>query len=106
MVRFFTPYRTFPVGLPHARLYRGWYEWLIGNEQQAIRNWQKSLAAAIKLDMPYEIGIAHFELGRHLLIDKVESSCDHLNQALEIFDRLGAEYELGCTQALIAARST
>jgi tetratricopeptide (TPR) repeat protein len=95
--------RIFPVGLPRARLYRGWYEWLVGNEQKAFRNWQKSLAAAKKLDMPYEIGIAHFELGRHLPTSKVASSDDHLHQALEIFDRLGAEYELGRTRALITA---
>jgi hypothetical protein len=82
--------RTFPVGRPRACLSRGRYLWLSGKRAQAQQFWRKSLAAAEQLAMPFEQGLAHYEIGRHADADVAERAA-HLHQAIEIFDRLGAE---------------
>ncbi len=84
---------VFPIGQPRAWLWQGRYEWLAGQPAKAKQAWRKSLAAAKQLAMPYTVGMAHAELGRHLNADDPERK-RHLDQAREIFARLGAADDL------------
>jgi hypothetical protein len=89
--------RIFPIGQPRYRLYQGLYEWLSGKPRQAHSAWQKSLAHAEQLAMPYEQGLAQYEIGRHLPLDDPARQ-DHLSQARDIFTKLEANYDLRRTQ--------
>ncbi len=85
--------RVFPIGRPRAWLYQGCYDWLSGKARKARKAWRKSLAEAKRLAMPYEEGLAHYEIGRHLPAGDAARR-EHLGHAVEIFTRLGAEYDL------------
>jgi hypothetical protein len=85
--------RVFPIGRPRALLWDGLYHWLAGKPARATRAWQASLAAAARLEMPYDEALAHYELGRHLP-DADPGREEHLARACEIFERLGAAYDL------------
>ena len=50
-------------GQPRAWLWQGLYEWLAGKPGKARKAWHKSLAAAERLAMRYEQGLAHYEIG-------------------------------------------
>jgi len=88
--------RAYPVGQPRARLYQGWCEWLEGKPIQAFGTWQTGLGVAGQLAMPYEQGLAHYEIGRHA---SGEERQKHLSRALEIFEQLGAAYDAGRARA-------
>jgi predicted ATPase/class 3 adenylate cyclase len=85
--------RVFPIGQPRAWLWQGVYEWLVGRPRKARRAWQRSLAAAERLGMPYEKGLAYYEVGRRLTVGE-PSRHEHLTQACEIFTQLGARQDL------------
>jgi hypothetical protein len=78
--------RVFPIGQTEAWLWQGAYDWLDGQPGRARRAWQKSLAAAQKLAMPYDEALAYYEIGRHATGAEQESN---LTRAKEIFERLG-----------------
>jgi adenylate cyclase len=78
--------RTYPIAKPRAWLWQGLYDWLDGKPGRARRAWQKSLAAAQKLAMPYDEALAHYEIGWHATADEQKSN---LARANEIFDQLG-----------------
>ncbi len=88
--------RVFPIGQPRVWLYQGWYDWLVDKPDKAHKAWLKSLAYARQLEMPYEEGLAHYEIGRH---SKGDVRLKHLKQAADIFEHLGGMYELGRTRA-------
>ena len=90
--------RVYTIGRPRAYLYQGWYEWLSGNRARAHKTWQQSVAAAERLAMPYEEGLAHYEIGRHR---EGAARQHHLARACEIFARLGASYDLSRAQAAL-----
>ena len=90
--------RVFPIGEARAHLYQGWYEWLSGNRAKADKSWQRSLAAAERLAMPYEEGLAHYEIGRHR---DGAARQHHLARAREIFAKLGASYDLSRAQSAV-----
>jgi len=92
--------RIYPIGQPHAWLCQGLYDWLDGQPAQARNAWRKSLAHAERLAMPYDEGQAHYELGRHASGDERKP---HLTRAAEIFERLGAAYDLERTQMAMNA---
>jgi tetratricopeptide (TPR) repeat protein len=81
--------RVYPIGRPRAWLWRGRYLWLSGNTAKAYQFWRKSLAAAVQLAMPYEQALAHYEMGRHLDASHPDRA-EHLQQASDVFSRLGA----------------
>jgi class 3 adenylate cyclase/tetratricopeptide (TPR) repeat protein len=85
--------RVFPIAKPRARLYQGQADWLAGRCPRAHKTWKRSIAAAEQLEMPYEQGLAHYELGRHSGADDPARSL-HLARACEIFAELGAAYDL------------
>jgi class 3 adenylate cyclase/tetratricopeptide (TPR) repeat protein len=90
----------FPIGQPRAWRWQGVYEQLAGNPAKAIKAWQKSLTAARALRMPYDEGLAHYELGRHTT--GLERAA-HLAHAADLFTRLGTAYRLDqvkCEQAV------
>jgi eukaryotic-like serine/threonine-protein kinase len=80
--------RRFPLGRPHASLWRGAYEWTSGRRRRALRLWRDTIDLASRLQTPYERGRAHLEIGRHLDAE-AQGRRHHLDQAAEIFDRLG-----------------
>ena len=92
--------RVFPVGQPRAHLCQGVYEWLLGKPHQAHKSWQKSLSYAQQFEMPYEAGLAHYEIGRHLPLNDPHRS-ERLMQACDIFDKLGAIYDLERAQGAL-----
>jgi predicted ATPase len=100
---------AFPYGRASGRLYRGCYEWLCGHPREAHRAWTESLAAAIELSFPYEKGLAHYEIGRHLPDGEVASGGlgrrEHLERAAEIFARLEIPYELNLARAALGDQS-
>jgi len=95
--------RRLPIGRPSAWLWQGVYAWLAGKPSQARTAWQKSLRAAERLAMPYEQGLAHYELGRHLGADEPARQV-HLRRACNIFTRLHAAYDLGRAQQVLETR--
>ena len=91
--------RAFPIGKPRAWLWQGLYYWLAGKTSKAYRTWEKCLTVASELDMPYEQGLAHFEIGRHLSPRHTKRQ-EHLQAAHNIFERLNANYDLKRVQRL------
>jgi class 3 adenylate cyclase len=57
--------RLFPLGQARAHIYRGLYEWLLGRPRKANGYWQKGLATAVRLGLPYEKERAGYEVDRH-----------------------------------------
>jgi tetratricopeptide (TPR) repeat protein len=92
--------RRFPIGQPRAWSHQGWADWLAGRPQRAHKAWQKSLSAAERLSMPYEQGLAHYEIGRHLDAQD-PARRTHLTRACEILSQLGAAYELARAQVAL-----
>ncbi|HEX5807837.1 MAG TPA: AAA family ATPase [Anaerolineales bacterium] len=78
--------RTYPIARSRALLWQGLYDWLNGKPRSAQKNWQKSLAAAQKLSMPYDEALAYREIGRHA--SGAERDLN-LIRANELFERLG-----------------
>jgi predicted ATPase/DNA-binding SARP family transcriptional activator len=89
-----------PIGRPRAWLSWGLYYWLAGKPRKAHQAWQRSLTHAQRLEMPYEEGLAHYEIGRHLPLDDPHRS-ERLMQACDIFDKLGAIYDLERAQGAL-----
>jgi tetratricopeptide (TPR) repeat protein len=90
--------RVFPMGHPRAWLYQGRYDWLSGKTSKAHKAWQKSLTFAQKSEMPYEEGLALYNIGRYLPAESKQRQ-DYLTRASEIFTRLEAKYDLVRTRA-------
>ncbi len=86
-----------PIGQPYVWLYQGRYEWLLGHKNKALAAWRKSLVISQHLKAPYEQGLAHFDLGQHLIGAEAQ---EHLAQAAAIFERIGAFRELNHLRAV------
>jgi hypothetical protein len=84
--------RIFPIGKPRALLWQGFYDWLNGKTEKALKTWHKGLAVASSLGLPWEEGRVHYEIGRRTVAN-ISSRQEHLTQALEIFKRLGSEHD-------------
>ena len=89
-----------PEGKPRALTQRGWADWLLGKQRSARQTWQNALDLATELGMPYEQGLASYEIGRHAHPESTEF-VQYLRQALTIFRRLGAMYETTLVRALL-----
>jgi hypothetical protein len=85
--------RVFAIGQPRAWLYQGLYDWQNGQAARAYQAWHKSLALAGRLVMPFEQGLAHYQLGRHLSPGHPDRP-EHLKRAETIFEELKATYHL------------
>ena len=91
---------VFPIGKPVTPYYQGWYEWLLGKDEAAIKSWHKGLEAAKQFNMPYEAALAHYRLGI-CLPESDSSRADHLAQARMIFEKMGAVHELNMLKAVL-----
>jgi tetratricopeptide (TPR) repeat protein len=80
-------------GRASAWLYQGWYNCLDGHPRRAYKHWQKGLAVAEAVGMLYELGRIHLEMGRHAAPDD-PARAEHLQRAGEIFEQMGANYQL------------
>ena len=90
--------RQLPLGRPHAHLWRGLGAWLSGKPARAMRDWQTAAALGARLGLRYEVGRAHFEIGRHL--PPGEERTRHVRAAREELERLGCAAELRRIQQL------
>ncbi len=89
--------RVYPISQPGIWRLRGLIDWLSGNQDRAKKAWQRSLQFAEQFSMPFEQGLAHYEIGRHLDTQDPDRKT-HLAQALAIFEKLGALYQLARTK--------
>ena len=94
--------RIFPIAKPRATLARGALDWRLGKQGKARESWQKALVYAQDLDMSYEVGVAHFEIGRHLPTDDPHRE-EHLSQAGRIFAELGTIWDLAHVRQILPA---
>ena len=88
--------RLFPMARPSSARVAGLVLWARGRPRRAVRAWRKSLAAAEKLDMPHDQGLAHLTLGVHA--PPGETSSSHLEAACRIFADLGAAHSHACAR--------
>ncbi len=91
--------RVFPVGAPAAYYYLGHFHRLNGNRQKAIAAWQRSHRQAEHLGMPYELGLASLELGKHLSQGDLNRD-KHLIKSIEEFSKIGAQFDLQCAKEI------
>jgi tetratricopeptide (TPR) repeat protein len=89
--------RIFPIGKPRMLLCKGLHAWLAGHPQRAHTHWQKGLEAARRIAMPYEEGLLHYEVGRH-----ITGAARHnaLSRAAALFMQLGAQSDLERVEAV------
>jgi tetratricopeptide (TPR) repeat protein len=92
--------RIFPIGRPRLYLWLGVYEWSLGRRKQAMALWCKSLESAERLGMPYSAGLTHYEMGWRLPSTN-PARREHLTRAVEIFNQLGAGYDLEQAQKVL-----
>lgn len=83
--------RRFPIGQPRALLLQGIVEALNGSQSKAHEHWQKSLDLARHYRMPYDEGLALYQLSSQA---EGSQKTDSLKQAIEIFERIQADYDL------------
>ena len=82
--------RVYQLAQPHMWLWQGLSDWLLARKPAKARKaWRKSLAAAQRLDMAYEEGVPHYQIGRHLAAHD-PARREHLQRAAEIFRKLDA----------------
>jgi len=91
-------------GSPTIKM-RGWHSRGLcqaqsGHLNPAFQSWRKYLAIAERLTMPYESGVAHYEIGRHLSKDDPARQ-EHLVRAHALFEQINATYERGQTEAAL-----
>ncbi len=98
MFQFATQY---PFAQPRAWAQQGWAYWLRGRQSRAFTSWEKSLKMAYLLNMPYEQARTHYEIGRHLALDNPKRR-EHLQQAEDLFTRLGASFDLERVRAIFS----
>jgi len=80
---------------PKALRLQGTYEWFNGRSAVAQRWWQKSLDEAEQMDMRYDAGLVHLEMGKRL------RERAHLEKAEAIFSEIGAGFELSKARELL-----
>ncbi|MCI0550895.1 MAG: AAA family ATPase [Anaerolineae bacterium] len=87
--------KVFPIGQPVTPYYQGWYEWLTGKPQAAIKSWNKGLEAAKKFNMPYQEALIRVKLGASLQDDaNARRGREHFERAIQIFEEMGAAHDL------------
>ncbi|AKJ05532.1 serine/threonine protein kinase [Archangium gephyra] len=90
--------RAFAFGQPFALLCNGLEAWLSGRPAAAHRAWERCVQRAVELEMPYEEGRGHFELGRHLPLG-ASARYTHLMRARALFAELEAADDLARAEA-------
>ena len=93
--------RALPIARPRAWLFRGLAAHRTGRQRRAAAAWRKSLALAERMAWPYEQGRALYEIGRYTPTGLPARQAP-LRRAAEIFEDIGATYELVKVQAAMA----
>jgi hypothetical protein len=97
---------VFPIGRPRSSTLEGRYRWLIGERRRAHQSWRRAVATAEALSMPYEQGLAYYEIARHLDPGDAGRN-EYLRKAKEIFTRLNASHALAAAEiAAVVGAST
>jgi class 3 adenylate cyclase/tetratricopeptide (TPR) repeat protein len=90
--------KVFPIGQAVTPIYRGWYEWLTGKNQSAIKTLGRGLEAALKFNMAYEEGLIRLRLAAYSQ-GNLDARKQNLGRAIEIFEKMDALDELRLAQA-------
>ncbi len=82
---------VFPIAAPK-------YWRAVGLQQRgsadATASWRKALAAAVKLEMPYDEALAHLLLARSLDDTEAQQRATHATKARELLEPMGARWAL------------
>jgi class 3 adenylate cyclase/tetratricopeptide (TPR) repeat protein len=89
--------KVFPIGKAVTPIYQGWYEWLTGKHEAAIKTLRRGLEAALKFNMIYEEGLIRLKLAVYSQ-GNLDARNRNLWRAMEIFERMGALNELRLAQ--------
>jgi eukaryotic-like serine/threonine-protein kinase len=84
--------KVFAIGLPRARRNEGLVQWILNHSERARKLWKQSLADAERLALPFEAGLAHYELGRRADRNSADRRL-HLEKAIAMFEIVGTPYE-------------
>jgi tetratricopeptide (TPR) repeat protein len=84
---------VFPVGRPRSALLEGRHHWLRGRRDAAMRSWDRAVQLGVGLSMPYEQGLAHYEIARHLE-PRDAARASHLAASRDLFSRTHAARDL------------
>ncbi len=84
---------VFPVGRPRSALLEGRHALLHGRRDVALRSWDRAVRLAEGLSMPYDQGLAHYEIARHLEPSDPTRAA-HLAASRDLFGRLRAAPDL------------
>jgi adenylate cyclase len=93
--------RMSPVCRPQALLLRGRAALLSGKPVKAQRLWGDAAQAANKLQMPRELGLALYEIGRTKSHDDPERS-SNLVKAADIFEGVGVQLDLAAARRALS----
>jgi class 3 adenylate cyclase/tetratricopeptide (TPR) repeat protein len=83
--------RVFSVGQAQARLWQGVFEWQSNRQRLAREHWQLGLKTARRMNMPFDEGLLHFEIGRHLPLT-ASLRTEYLRQARIKFEAVKADH--------------
>lgn len=83
--------RAFIIWQPRTLLLQGWHEWLRGKTKQAQRKWQRGLAIARQLVMPYDEALLAYRLST-VSADTAERE-QLRQQATSLLQSLGTVYD-------------
>jgi hypothetical protein len=89
--------KVFPIGQAVTPIYQAWYEWLTGKPEAAVKFLKRGLEAAQKFNMAYEEGIIRLKLAAYAQ-EHPDLRKQNLWRAIEIFENMGAIYELRLAQ--------
>lgn len=89
--------KVFPIGKAVTPIYQGWYEWLTGKHESAIKSLRRGLEAALKFNMAYEEGLIRLRLAVYSQ-GNLDARKRNLLRAMEIFEKMGALSELRLAQ--------
>jgi tRNA A-37 threonylcarbamoyl transferase component Bud32/tetratricopeptide (TPR) repeat protein len=90
--------RVFPIARPRRFILQGDAEWIEGRRRRAVHSWSTAGQAAQSLGMPYEVALADYALGRHLLPGD-PARRRYLERAQQTYRDLGSDYHWGLAQA-------
>jgi len=85
--------KVFPIGEPTLYYYQGWYDWLVGNQSQALKKWQTGLESALRFNMIYEEALIRAYLGM-AIADEANARREHFEKAIALLEKIGSVYEL------------
>jgi hypothetical protein len=94
--------RRFLIGVPPMYVWEGTRAFLTGSQRRALRLWRRAIERGTEMQMPYERGRAHLEIGRSGAVGG-ETRLENLRHAAEIFEQLGCGYELSLARKYLEA---